>query len=92
MTGTPDSPVTGTPDSPVTGTPDSPIKFSGLAEKTQERPVRGVLQLEHQTMSGAPHAAPIMFCSNRVEFSKVIFFVCLYELYVPEKISTIQTS
>jgi hypothetical protein len=50
------------------------------AKKTREEPVREVLQPGHRTLSGAPQAAACLFCFKLVEFSKVIFFVCVYEL------------
>jgi hypothetical protein len=46
----------------------------------------------HTGQSGAPQAGANLFCSKLVELPKVIFLVCVYELYAHEKRSTCQTS
>jgi hypothetical protein len=42
--------------------------------------------------SGTPQDGASLFCSLLLEFPKVIFLVCVCELYAPKKISTRQTS
>jgi hypothetical protein len=39
----------------------------------------------HTGQSGAPLAAASLFAPNLQNCLAVIFFVCVYELYVPEK-------
>jgi hypothetical protein len=41
--------------------------------------------LEHTGQSGAPLAVASLLCSKLENCSTVIFFVCVFELYAPEK-------
>jgi hypothetical protein len=55
--------------------------------ETRERPVREVLDLSgaHQTVSGAPLAAPMLvFAPNFIEFSNLFSLLDYVELYALE--------
>jgi hypothetical protein len=54
-------------------------------EKTREQPVREVPQPGHQTVSGAPLAAPIfVFAPNIIEFPNSFSLLVYVELFAPE--------
>jgi hypothetical protein len=55
------------------------------SEKTRERLVREVLRPGHQTVSGAPLAAPILVCSKLCIIPSSLFLNVYVELYAPEK-------
>jgi hypothetical protein len=88
------------------GSQDSPVIFNGRALRklesaqlmkcsshgTEHCPVHTGHCPVHTRQPGAPLAAASLFCSKLVECPTIIFFVCVYEIYAPEKILTRKTS
>jgi hypothetical protein len=81
------------------GSPDSPVNFSGRAVRKLESGQFAECSSQgtrhcpvHTGQSGAPLAVASLFAPNLQNCPAVIFFVCVYELYAPEKILTRQTS
>jgi hypothetical protein len=66
-------------------TSDSSANYSGVTQKTRERPVREVPWPMHRIVSGAPLAAPILvFAPNLVELPNSFSLLVYVELYAPE--------